>query len=62
MGNRNKRSQAPSLKKGFYFAKEDINPAASYVVYPGTETYPMGDGVTVISLTDMLRRIVGKKA
>jgi predicted AAA+ superfamily ATPase len=55
-----KRSLAPSLKKGFYFAREDIQPAASFVVYPGAETYSVAEGVKAIGLVAMLQLIVGK--
>jgi uncharacterized protein len=49
-----KRSQAPSLQKGFYFAKEDILPSASFLIYPGTESYPVAEGVRAIGLNAML--------
>lgn len=55
-----KRSLAPSLKKGFYFAKEDIQPETSFVVYPGTETYSLAEGAKAIGLTAMLQLIAYK--
>lgn len=57
-----KRSLAPSLKKGFYFARDDIQPAASFVVYPGAETYSVAEGVKAIGLVAMLQLIAGKTA
>lgn len=55
-----KRSLTPSPQKGFYFACDDIQPAAGFVVYPGTETYSVADGVKAIGLTAMLNLIAGK--
>ncbi len=55
-----KRSLAPSLKKGFYFAKEDIQPVASYVVYPGNEAYSIAEDIKVIGLTAMVQLIAAQ--
>lgn len=52
-----KRSQAPSLQKGFYFAQEDIQPKASFLIYPGTESYLVAEGVRAIGLTAILELI-----
>lgn len=45
-----KRSLTPKLERGFYQACEDLNPARRIAVYPGTETFPMRDGVTAMPL------------
>lgn len=55
-----KRSLAPSPQKGFYFACDDIQPSARFVVYPGTETYSVAEGVKAIGLAAMLNLIAGK--
>ncbi len=52
-----KRSLAPKLQKGFYFARDDIQPTASFVVYPGSETYPIGEDITAIGLPALLNLI-----
>lgn len=57
-----KRNLAPNLQKGFYFARDDIQPAASFVVYPGTETYPIAENVKAIGLPALLNLIAGKTA
>jgi predicted AAA+ superfamily ATPase len=56
-----KRNQAPSLAKGFYFAQSDIKPEASFVVYPGQETYPMNETVQAISLINLMKLIDQEK-
>lgn len=52
-----KRNLAPTLAKGFYFTQNDIKPEASYVVYPGQETYPINDNVKAISLINLMKLI-----
>ncbi len=55
-----KRSLTPSPQKGFYFACDDIQPAASFVVYPGTKTYSVANGVKAIGLVALLNLIAAK--
>ncbi|MDD5269141.1 MAG: ATP-binding protein [Methylococcales bacterium] len=55
-----KRSLSPSLQKGFYFAQDDIQPAASFLIYPGAETYSIAEGVKAIGLLALLKLIAGK--
>jgi len=55
-----KRSLAPSLKKGFYFAQEEIKPKASFLVYPGVETFSVAQDIKAIGLTAMLQLIAAK--
>jgi predicted AAA+ superfamily ATPase len=45
-----KRGAASKPRRGFYSACEDLQPARRWLVYPGSETYPVGDGVQVIGL------------
>ncbi|WP_213069450.1 MULTISPECIES: DUF4143 domain-containing protein [Methylomicrobium] len=49
-----KRNLAPTLSKGFYFAQSDIKPEASFVAYPGQETYPMNETVQAIGLINLI--------
>lgn len=55
-----KRSLAPSLSKGFYLGCEDIGATKRFLVYPGNERYPITNGVTVLSLSDMMKELVGR--
>lgn len=48
-----KRSSAPSLERGFALACDDLQITQRYVVYPGTETYPVRHGAQAISLQAM---------
>jgi len=49
-----KHSTAPSVSKGFYIACEDIGATARFVVYPGSERFPLGKDTEAISLPDMM--------
>jgi predicted AAA+ superfamily ATPase len=53
-----KRSTAPTLSKGFRLACDVLHPQEAFVVHGGTETWPMGSGVTAISLVALMRRLV----
>lgn len=55
-----KRSLAPKLQKGFYFAQDDVQPAACFLVYPGKESYPIAENTQVIGLTDLLNLILAR--
>jgi len=50
-----KLSLAPALSRGFWSAHEDLKPKRSYVVYPGTEFYPLGKGVFALPVTQISR-------
>jgi uncharacterized protein len=45
-----KRSLAPRVERGFHAAADDLAPAKKFVVYPGSERYPLGHGVEAIGL------------
>ncbi len=49
-----KRSLTPQPSKGFWLACEDLRPSAKFMVYPGTETFPLKDGLQVIGLRGIL--------
>lgn len=53
-----KRSLSPKLEKGFHLARADIGAQRSFVVYPGSERYPVADGVFAISLHDLGRDLL----
>lgn len=53
-----KRSSAPSLSKGFYIACDDIRASKKYIVYSGKDTFSLGNGVTAISLHDLMHEIM----
>jgi predicted AAA+ superfamily ATPase len=53
-----KLSSAPKPTRGFWSGIADLKPSAAYVVYPGTERYPLGQGVEALPLSmlgDVLR-------
>jgi predicted AAA+ superfamily ATPase len=52
-----KRSSAPSLDRGFGQACDDLGVAQRYVVYPGTERFPLRHGAQAIGLDDMVKEL-----
>ena len=50
-----KYSLAPKLTKGFWCAHDDLKPRASFVVYPGQQSYPIAKGVMAIPLKEIAR-------
>jgi len=53
-----KRSSVPSISKGFYIACDDIKATRKYILYSGSDTFSMGNGVTAISLHDLMNEIM----
>lgn len=45
-----KRSLAPKVERGFHHACEHLRPARRIVVYPGAETFPLGDEIEATPL------------
>jgi predicted AAA+ superfamily ATPase len=45
-----KRSTTPKVERGFYSACDDIRPSRKYLIYPGTESYPLADDIQVMPL------------
>ena len=52
-----KRSSAPKVEKGFYFACEDLKPRRRFVVYPGKERFSLGDNIEAVGLSDLAREL-----
>ena len=53
----NQTGSAPRLDKGNRQAIQDIQPARSFVVYPGSERYPMQEGVEAIGLIELMNEL-----
>jgi hypothetical protein len=53
-----KRGLAPTLSKGFHNAREDLAPRKTFVVYSGTERYPLAEGVEAIGHFAMAQELV----
>lgn len=48
-----KRSLAPKLERGFHVACADLMPVRKIVVYPGAESFPMGQDVQAMPLAQL---------
>lgn len=49
-----KRSLNPAPRKGFYFACSDLSPHRKFVVYPGSEQFPVGADIEAVPLSGMV--------
>lgn len=52
-----KRSLAPTLSKGFHIGCADIAATRRWLVYPGTEAYPLDRDTTALSLPAMMAKL-----
>ena len=52
-----KRSLAPRPSRGFHEALGDLRPRAAYLVYPGREVFPLGNGVWATPLLPLMRAL-----
>jgi len=50
-----KRSTAPNVSKGFDIACDDLELTQRFVVYPGTERFPMRHGAQAIGLVELMQ-------
>ncbi|MXW19110.1 MAG: hypothetical protein F4139_11725 [Gemmatimonadetes bacterium] len=57
-----KRGLSPSLGKGFHSAYADLAPERAFVVYAGSERYPVAESVEVIGLAEMARILANPRA
>jgi predicted AAA+ superfamily ATPase len=52
-----KRGSAPKLERGFHHACADLNPANRFVVYGGSERYPLNPRTEAVSLAELAARL-----
>ncbi|MCY4603190.1 MAG: ATP-binding protein [Gemmatimonadetes bacterium] len=48
-----KYSGAPKLSKGYHIACEDLKPVRRYVIYPGSERFPIDSSTEAISIQEL---------
>jgi len=49
-----KRSSAPKLSRGFHLGCADLQVTRKLVVHPGSESFPMGEGIEAMTLADAI--------
>lgn len=55
-----KRSLSPKPRRGFHHAREDVKPDRSFVVYPGSESYPISNDVQAIPLEQLANLVAAR--
>jgi uncharacterized protein len=56
-----KRSSAPKLDRGFHNACADLKPKKRFIVYPGSERFPLDDEADAISVVGLARLLQSAK-
>ena len=56
-----KRSSAPKVESGFHSACADLKPSKRFVVYSGTERFPLNAGTDAIGLCELGRALQAVK-
>lgn len=51
------RSTAPELSRGFRSAQHVLRPKEAYLLHGGSESWPIGKGVTATSLAELMRQL-----
>lgn len=52
-----KRSLSPRVERGLHSALADIEPERSFIVYPGSERYPVGAATSAIGVADLCAEV-----
>ncbi len=46
-------NEAPKISKSMHIALNDLGLSHLYVIYPGKESYPVAENISVVSLADV---------
>jgi gluconate kinase len=52
-----KRSLSPKVERGFHIACEDLKPSRQLVVYPGSDSFPLGPATQAVPLGELCRQL-----
>jgi predicted AAA+ superfamily ATPase len=52
-----KRSSAPKIARGFHLACADLDPERRFIVYPGTERFPLDDITDAIGVVELAQAL-----
>ena len=55
-----KRSLSPKVDRGFHIACEDLKPSRQLVVYPGSDSFPLGPATQAVPLGELCRLLASK--
>jgi hypothetical protein len=55
-----KRSLSPKVERGFHAACADLSPSRKLVVYPGAESFPLGNDVVAVPLAALCQQLAFK--
>jgi hypothetical protein len=52
-----KRSSAPKIERAFHSARADLDPGKRFVVYPGSERFPLDDRTDAIGVVALAKAL-----
>ena len=52
-----KRSTTPKVARGFHSACEDLGPCRKWLIYPGTQSDPLLDGIQAMPLHTAMQEL-----
>ncbi|MFQ5673602.1 MAG: ATP-binding protein [Nitrospinales bacterium] len=52
-----KRTRAPKFTKGYRLAGQDIGASRNFIIYPGTERFPLAEHTEVLGLLDFIKEV-----
>jgi predicted AAA+ superfamily ATPase len=55
-----KRSLSPKVERGFHAACDDLLPARKLLVYPGSESFPLGNDILAVPLATLCHQLAMK--
>jgi predicted AAA+ superfamily ATPase len=56
-----KRNSAPEVERGFHSACEDLKPEKRFIVYPGTDRFPLDDATDAIGVVQLAQALQSVK-
>jgi hypothetical protein len=54
-----KFGDAPGMTRSLHTAKHDLKLDQAFIVYPGSQRYPVGEGVEAIPLPELRAQLMG---
>lgn len=52
-----KRTRAPKFTKGYRLASQDIGASRNFIIYPGTERFPLAENTEACGLLDFIKEV-----
>ena len=61
MGSRSEKNACPQFTKGHRLASQDIAASRNFIIYPGSERFPLAENTEAVGLADSLNALMMSK-